>query len=281
MTQVMAVWDLLRHVSLEMTAPRPVTSPSLLPREKGAWGQVLFPMATGLVLAHGHAAAIAFAAAAIAAFFAHEPMLVLFGGRGDRTRRGAARRAFAWTAVCGLIGIAAFATGVLLAEKSAHAWLLAPVVLSLGSLAALASGRERTTPGEILAASAMSSWIVPMAVAASVRSATAVHTWMAYVVAFTAATLAVRGVLEAFRNQGRSRLRQVARVVSPALLTASVVAWLAGQWPVWIPVALAPTLVLSLVLSIRELHPRQLRTVGWSLIASTAFLAVVLAASSA
>ncbi len=280
MTRVMARGYPRRHESVEMSAPRPVTRISLLPREKGAWGQLIFPMATGLAMAHGQAASIAFAIAAVASFFAHEPLLVLFGLRGDRTRRGVERRALLWVVSCALVGLVALALGLVWADRAARAWAIAPVALSAASLIVLAKGRERTTPGEILASSAVSSWIVPMTVAHAEHADAALHAWIAFVAALTAATIAVRGVLEGFRNQGRSGLRSVARVVSPLLLAAAVAAWLAGQWPVWIPVALAPTLVVSLVLSLRAVAPRQLRTVGWTLIASTAFLAVVLAASA-
>ncbi len=253
---------------------------SLLPREKGAWGQALLPVVTALVLARGNRAAVAWGVTAIAAFFAHEPVLVILGGRGDRTRREAARRALVWTAVCGVLGLSALGAGLAVAAANSRLWLALPVVLSLASLVVLAAGRERTTPGEVLAASAVSSWIVPMTTAASLSAHTALRVWFAYVAAFAAATLSVRGVLDAFQHGGRSILRTGARFVSSSLLVAASLAWLAGQWPGWIVVAIAPTLLLSLALSVWQLHPRHLRTVGWSLMATTTFLAVVITAAA-
>lgn len=279
MTRIMAPGRWRQHETVVTTGARTANT-SLLPREKGAWGQVLFPIATGLAIAHGHPAALGFAVAAVAAFFAHEPVLVLLGGRGDRTRRAVSRRALAWVGVCGGAGTLALAGGVALAPATARIWLAAPIALSLASLAVLAAGRERTTAGELLAAAAVSSWMVPMATAASFPPAQGIRAWIAYVAAFTGATIAVRGVLEAFKNHGQSRLRGAASLLSPALLIAATGAWLAGGWSVWFPIAIAPTLVLSLAVSVRPIHPRHLRTVGWTLIAATAVLAIVVTAAS-
>jgi len=278
MTHVMAVRRRLRHESPRMRTT--TATVSLLPREKGAWGQALLPVATALVLARGSGAALAWGVAAVASFFSHEPVLVILGGRGDRTRREAARRALVWTAVCGVLGLSSLGAGLAVAPTNSRLWLALPLILSLASLVVLSAGRERTTPGEVLAASAVSSWIVPMTTAASLPTYSALRVWIAYVAAFTAATFSVRGVLDAFKHGGRSILRTVARFVSSSLLVAASLAWLAGQWPGWMVVALAPTLVLSLALSVWQLHPRQLRTVGWSLMATTAFLAIVVTAAA-
>lgn len=263
-----------------MSPPGRVTS-SLLPREKGAWGQVLLPIATGLAIAHARWPALAFAATALCAFFAHEPVLVLLGGRGDRTRRGARGRALRWAAGFGVAGLAALVVGLALSPSSSRLWVSAPVALSVASLAVLAAGRERTTAGEILAAVAVSSWIVPMGAAAGARVPAPIQAWIAYVVAFSAATLSVRGVLDGFKRAGASPLRTAGRIAAPLLLAGTFAAWLAGQWPIWIPVALAPTLVTALALTVLPVHPKQLKSVGWTLIASTTFLALVLAASLA
>ena len=69
----------------------------LIPREHGAYGQLLMPLLVSLVIGGAAAGALALAAAAVAAFLAHEPLLVLLGqrdGRASRDRNADARRSF-------------------------------------------------------------------------------------------------------------------------------------------------------------------------------------------
>jgi len=49
----------------------------MFPKEHGAYGQLLFPLATSLLVAGVTGAALLTAVAACAAFLSHEPLLVL------------------------------------------------------------------------------------------------------------------------------------------------------------------------------------------------------------
>ena len=53
----------------------------MFPKEHGAYGQLLFPIATALLIARPTAAALAIAGAAVAAFLLHEWLLVTISGR--------------------------------------------------------------------------------------------------------------------------------------------------------------------------------------------------------
>lgn len=53
----------------------------LVPREHGAYGQLLLPIATTLIIGRPTAPALAIAAAAVFVFLIHEELLVLAGGR--------------------------------------------------------------------------------------------------------------------------------------------------------------------------------------------------------
>jgi YwiC-like protein len=68
---------------------------TLLPREHGAYGQMIFPPVTALLICGISVSALACMAAVAAAFVAHEPALILIGRRGARlawlTGRGRAR----------------------------------------------------------------------------------------------------------------------------------------------------------------------------------------------
>src|SRR5512146_2750682 len=89
-------------------------APLLLPREHGAYGQFLFPIATALVLGNRGLSAVALTVATSAVFVAHEAVLVLLGQRGGRAARQHWRAALAWLAACALI--AAATGGVALAR---------------------------------------------------------------------------------------------------------------------------------------------------------------------
>ena len=66
-----------------------------LPREHGAYGQLVFPLVTAFGVAGLSSGGLLLATAVIAAFLAHEPAAVRFGQRGVRASRedgaGAAR----------------------------------------------------------------------------------------------------------------------------------------------------------------------------------------------
>src|SRR5262249_5726331 len=57
---------------------------SLLPREHGAYAQLLVPLATALALRPPSWSSVLFALAACCAFLANEPLLVALGHRGKR-----------------------------------------------------------------------------------------------------------------------------------------------------------------------------------------------------
>ena len=66
---------------------------SLMPREHGAYGQLALPLLTALFSGRPTAAAFLYSTAAVFAFFAHEPLLVLLGQRGSRAFRELGARA--------------------------------------------------------------------------------------------------------------------------------------------------------------------------------------------
>jgi hypothetical protein len=77
-----------------MLAPHPsVKSRSrwLLPREHGAYAEVLFPLGTASCLGRPSVSSLALSVAVVAAFLAHEPLLVLLGARGGASNALRAR----------------------------------------------------------------------------------------------------------------------------------------------------------------------------------------------
>src|SRR5512140_1483244 len=96
----------------------------LIPREHGAYGQLGFPLLAALGCGRPGVAALCLVLAFVAAFIAHEPVLILLGDRGTRARRESYRDAVLTLAVSG--GVAIVAAGVALAfMPAAHRWTVA------------------------------------------------------------------------------------------------------------------------------------------------------------
>jgi YwiC-like protein len=81
----------------------------VLPREHGAYSQMALPLVTSLVVARAAPPALFVAVAVVCGFLAHEPLLLLMGGRGVRARHAAGSRAAIWfaTTLCAMVAFAA------------------------------------------------------------------------------------------------------------------------------------------------------------------------------
>ncbi len=251
---------------------------TLVPHEHGAYGQLAMPLVTGLALGRPGVASFALAAAAVLGFVAHEPLLVALGQRGRRAREvdGArARRLLAWllaaTAALGAVGLA-------LAPSAARWAALVPPALGAG-VAALAWRRlEKTVGGEILVAAALSSCSLPVALAGGAPLAWAVSAWVTWVLAFSAATLAVQVLLVRARSKGERDPGTLAAGGTVVLLAAAFGAAATGRLPPASPLALLPMAALTLALSLLHVSPRRLREVGWAMVGASALTMVVLVA---
>jgi len=251
----------------------------MLPREHGAYGQLLLPLATALAIAGVHPSAILTATAALAAFVAHEPLVVLLGGRGVRARRERRSRAIAWLVVSG--GIAIVAGLAAIASAPPHArWLFACPLVPAAVLAwLLVTGREKSTLGEITSAIAFASVSIPII-------AVTTSPLRGFVVAFTFAslfivsTLGVRVVVLRTRGGGDPHaVRVTRRQLAAALVVIAVgipVAALSEVRTGLAALAILPGVAVASTLAFRPPSARRLRTVGWTLLSTTAFLAVAL-----
>lgn len=249
--------------------PRPNATPannrSLAPREHGAYGQLFVPLVCGLAMAIPTLATIGVAVAGVAAFFAHEPVLVLLGRRGERTRRelGAkAKKRLLW------LGALVIAGGATTWFGPWMALLLCGLPLTLGAAlgAFVARDEEKTLGGEVLAAAALSSVAVPVAAESGVAIGVVLGAWIAWTASFAAATWSVRSVI-AYRKTGMHWLRRVC--VPVLILGAAIGAALSGLAPTAATIATLPMAVLAVAFAAIPPHPRSLRRVGWSLAASS------------
>ena len=250
----------------------------MLPREHGAYGQLLFPLLTALAIGRPGVAALTLSAAAIFAFLAHEPLLVLLGQRGRRAAREQRTRAWRWFAAWVVAALACAATAIASMPVGARIGLSIPGGLALVLLIVIAARHERTTAGEILTALTLSSLAYPIALAAQAPSRAAVTSALAFATAFVAATLSVRAVIMCTRRPPAAVPRIVAGLALVVATLGLAVLWrlgFAAGVGVW---AALPVCGVGFVLVLAPPSATRLRVVGWTLVTATAATAIILMA---
>jgi hypothetical protein len=247
----------------------------LIPREHGAYGQLLFPVVSALLIGRPAAAAYLIAAAGAAAFVAHEPLLVLLGQRGVRAARELRTDAWRSLAIAGGIAVITATAAWFLMFGAARTALILPTLLAAAGGLVVAAGRERSTPGEIVAAVALASLSLPVAIAGDVPPVAAHTVFVVFSVVFTSATLAVRSVIGRTARAGGPHPLLAGLVAVMALVVLGVLA-LAGRLSGVAPYAALPVCSVALGLAVRPPSPRHLRTIGWTLVGATALTAVLL-----
>ena len=248
----------------------------MFPKEHGAYGQLLFPILTALAIGRPGVGALALAAAAVCAFLSHEPLLVLLGQRGPRAAREDGSRARWWfggfAVAAVLFAIAAIAT----LPPAARFALGAPAAIGLLVGAVIFSRREHTVGGEIVTAAALAALASPLALGAGATPVAARTVALVYVASFVSATLCVHGV-SMFTRQPPAVLARtlgatfaVAAVAALASLTRFAVVGGSAPWGA-LPMCAGGVMLVAMPPS-----ARQLRTVGWTLVGTTAATAAVL-----
>lgn len=248
----------------------------LLPREHGAYAELGFPLLTGLVLGSPSPAAWLFVAAALLFFFANEPLVILAGARGRRLQSELAAPARARLLLLGTLGVLCGLAALWLAPEAARRLALVPALLAAGLAPVVLSKNLKTLPGELIAAGAFSSMVLPVAAAGGVAGVALWGPAFLWFVTTIVATLSVHAI--------KSRVTGASPWVVPgatwsarfALLVAlAVVAWL----PPWRAVALAACLPLAAVVLVNRLalSPKKLKQVGWALVVANSLALVTLA----
>ena len=251
----------------------------MLPREHGAYSQMALPLVTAFVVAGITLASALAGLAVVLGFLAHEPLLVLLGRRGARVRAEGAPRAKTALAVSGTAMMAAGVAAVL-AAPSAVRWSFAlPLIPTAVIAAGLSRGQEKSAPAEIAVALAFSLTAVPICLGAGASIVTALSIGMAFALVFAAGTLSVRVVILKVRGGGRPRAVRTTRALLFALagVAAGGLALAAGVglMPWTTLLAIGPGLLAAVSMAMRGTAPK-LRTVGWTLMSTSAAAAVIL-----
>ncbi|MBI3402861.1 MAG: YwiC-like family protein [Acidobacteria bacterium] len=250
----------------------------MFPREHGAYNQLLFPLIAALAVGRPGAAAFTFAAAAVFAFLAHEPLLVLLGQRGPRARHDDGPRAMRWFAATGLpaAGLAVFAIATM-PRVAQHAVIFCSVLAAM-LLAVIATRREHTMAGEILSACVLASLALPVALASHTTHAVAVTCVLVFAAAFTTATVCVRAVIMHTRRPPAIASRIAGALTACGAIAILVFSGAIGFASTVAPWAALPVCAAGVVLVAAPPSARQLRIVGWTLVATTAAAAAILIA---
>jgi hypothetical protein len=257
---------------------RPQKSSSLWPREHGAYAQIVFPLITALALGALGLASALLLVAITAIFLAHEPVLVLTGGRGGRAKRDWGAEARRRLAILLAIGLAAGIGGLWLASPDARFSALIP--LALGALLAplTITRQEKTMLGELLVAVALPATMIPVAVAGGVEFRAALSAAAVWAIVFTLGTITVRGIIaRAKKSSDPGWVPVLAPALSTSAIAVGVFLAVTGKLPALVAVAALPTAFVALVFGILGVHPRNLRRMGWTLVASNLAVLAALA----
>lgn len=235
-----------------------------------------FPVLSGLLLGGWSAGGAAVAVLVGTAFLAHEAVHVLLGGRGARVRTTLGPRARASLVPLAVVATAAAVALVGTGAPGVLGYAAVPGVLGLAVLGLTVAGTVKSLPGELLVAAAFAS--VHLAVAAS-GGAGGGSLWipaLVWFLAFALATLTVHSLKLRFKGRGPGGWAvPAARVLGVGVLAVGMVG------PALRPdlpglAALVPVAVVPLGISVRLVHPRHLRRIGWTLVGTDALALVLL-----
>ncbi|TWU51837.1 YwiC-like family protein [Rubripirellula reticaptiva] len=238
------------------------TAAKLKPKEHGAYAILGIPIVTSLLIAGATVVGVCVAAASIAGFMAHEPLVVALGHRGSRAQRttpAARKRTLLLVGMMIFCGSTAMALGTNDVRLSLVACLLMAVVSFIIAIA----GCHRTAVGQLWGVVGLSVPCVPILLAGPTSPALAIQLWAMWLIGFTSTTMAVRSVIAA---QKRSpRVTHWIAILALVALAGSIV--FAGHS---IAIVTAPMLAMSLLLLIFPPPAKQLKRVGWTLVVGTA-----------
>ncbi len=239
----------------------------LKPKEHGAYAILAIPLLTALVIGGLTVAGVSTTVAALAGFFAHEPLLVMLGKRGPRAQRSTPQAKTRLMAL-GTLSIAFGAIAMLTSSREGQIALVGCLLFAAISFAVACQGQHRSLPGQLWGVLGLSSPAVPVLLAGGVPLLSVLQIWGIYLLGFLATTLAVRGVIASQKQ----RPRQLHWLV--LLSVTAVVGGFIAAGETW-PMAALPMVLMSWVLMASPPPARQLKQVGWSLVSVTVLTALL------
>lgn len=228
-----------------------------VPREHGAWGQLLLPLVTALALAPS-IAGVAFGVTGTCAFLLHEPMRVWFK-RGPVVRKHVTWRSLGQPMTLFAVATATGLSGFALSPYRVLPALAVVLPLLLLSLLLLIVNRERTSYGEALVGATLPSFAIPVLLAGGVNWP---RVWFFFTI-FTAAHVVMTFGVRAVIANTKQRANLIERIWRAVVVDALAFGFaLYAMPPSWLYLAVAP-LAFGTALAAFPPHPRHLRKIGW------------------
>jgi hypothetical protein len=259
------------------------TERRMIPREHGAYAELLFPIVTIFLGGSPSTSTWLLAVSAIGAFLANEPLLVLVGQRGTRMKREEGDRAKRALLIFTLLAVGAGVAGLMLAPKAAQLGVMVPLLLG-GTLVMLAiQGLERSLFGEGLAAAALSSVAVPLGLSAGLTLPAVLAVALIWALNALLGTAIVRLTVARTKAKTTQELRaaSVKRatliIVCLVVIAVGIGAPFGSRVGLWVMAAAVPVAAVVLVMAALQPTARRLRLMGWSLVGANllALIAVV------
>lgn len=245
------------------------------PREHGAWAQATLTSVAVLgVVPAAPTGFWAWMCALWMAFLAHEPMLILLGQRGARSRQAQGKACLLWLGLLGAGAVALALAGLPGSSLAARKAALLPAVPALLLLPGILRGEEKSLAGEALAALALAGASAPLALRAGAGSGSALALAAGLGATFLLGTLLVRRYLAGLR-----RRPEPLSVYGGPLLTglgAGAGLILLAEGRVLEGLACLPLPLLGFRLLARPWPPSRLKRLGWALAAGNALTALLL-----
>ncbi len=246
----------------------------MIPREHGAYAELLFPIAAVVLGGSPTTSTWLLAIGAIACFLANEPVLVLVGQRGNRMKREESDRAKRALLIFLLVAFGAGVAGLLLASTVVQLAVGMPLILGAGLMMLAIQGLERSMLGEALAASTLSSIAIPLGLSAGLGLIPTLAVALIWLVTSLLGTAVVRLTVartkaKADEDLARARFKRLLLVlVCLAVIVVGVAAPYGSRVGLWVLAAAVPVAIVVLTVAILQPTARRLRLMGWSLVAA-------------
>ncbi len=246
----------------------------MVPREHGAYAELLFPIVSVLLGGAPTTSTWLLAIGAIGAFLANEPLLVLFGQRGSRMQREESDRAKRALLLFSLVALGAGTVGLVLASTPVAYAVVVPLLLGVTLVMLAIQGLERSMFGEGLAAVALSSIAIPLGLSAGLGRTVTLSVALLWLTTSIMGTAVVRLTVARTKAKTDEDFRRVAFKRGALILFCAVaiilgVVGLSGSRD-GLSILAAALPVALVVLAVAALRPtaRRLRLMGWSLVAA-------------
>jgi len=236
---------------------------TLWPREHGAYFQLALPLLTVGARRAPSLAVMLLALAAVAAFLAHEPWLVVLGHRGPRRRVEDGPRARTRLL---LLASAAIGLGVAGLAISPRGTVAAAAIIAVPVAVAIGCGYRRvahTLAGELVAVVALTGASFVVQVAGGVARGAALDAWLGWSLGFAASTIAVHRVIARHKHAASWVDRVCALVLAGGFAACLWRATPGGAFAI-----AAPLVGLAAVVVAAPPSARRLRAIGLATVAA-------------